>query len=358
MDCPRDVARARAVLGWAVLGFVVLQLGFTAVVDGWFPLFYDLESTQRNRQLRACLAERPARPLLLLMGSSRTTMSFRPEVVGPLRDPSGAEVLVFNYSHLGSTPPFHLLQLQRLLNQGIRPRWLVLELMPAFLSSESNSLLIKGAVLPELRTAARYMPAWKLLTGYAARQLLPWYRNRGLLLMQLAPDFLPPDYPDRKLGPMGPLGWDNRVWKGEIGAREVRRRTDLAKRDYEPMLRDFRIKERPLRALCEFLGLCEREKIELVLVLTPESKEFQGWYSPEALAQIDFYCRALSGVAGGVPVVDGRNWLSEDAFMDGHHVLPHGADEFSRCLEREVLRPLVTSGHHALPGPETASARH
>jgi hypothetical protein len=343
MDCPRDVARSRAVFGWAVTGFVLLQLAFTAVVDVWFPLFYDREAAERNRQLCACLKEKPGRPVLLLMGSSRTTMSFRPDMVGPLQDNSGKEVLVFNYSHIGATTPYHFLQLRRLVRQGIKPDWLVLELLPPFLASDSNTLLIHGSVATELAITAHYVSLGKLVPRYLAKQVLPWFRNRTMLLLNLAPDWLAPNNFERELTSLGPMGWDPRFWDRQFNAQEIRRRTDIIKADYEPRLRHFEINPRPARALYEILDLCRREQIKVVLVMTPESKEFRSWYAPDTLSRLTRFCDELSA-ATGVPVIDARNWLPDEEFYDGHHVLPCGADHFTMCLEREVLRPLVTLG--------------
>lgn len=344
MKRPFLAARARAALGWIVLAFFAAQLCFTVVVDCCFPLFYDPETTERLGELRRCLAREPERPLMLLLGSSRTAMSFRPETVGPLRPETGPQPLVYNYSHLGAPPAFHVLQLDRLLRWGIRPSWLVVELMPPLLSNDVSGILSHGAVTPELPLALRYTPTGKFLSRFLMHRIIPWHRNRTLLLTKLAPAWLDPEtLHDQEKAPLGLLGWDHRFWAGDLNAQELQRRTSIAHGDYGPVLQTFQIKARLTRPIEDLLDRCSRENIPVVLVLTPESRGFRSWYRPGSEAQIQDFCAKLSHKYG-VPIVDGRTWLPDEDFMDGHHVLPQGADDFTHRLEREVLQPLVTQG--------------
>ena len=61
-------------------------------------------STNAEALLQARLTETPERPLLLMMGSSRTVMCFRPENLAELHTSAGAQVLPFNFSHLAAGP--------------------------------------------------------------------------------------------------------------------------------------------------------------------------------------------------------------------------------------------------------------
>jgi hypothetical protein len=42
-----------------------------------------------------------------------------------------------------------------------------------------------------------------------------------------------------------------------------------------------------------------------------------------------------------VPLIDARDWVDDDGFWDGHHMLPAGAAQFTHRFEREALQPLV-----------------
>ena len=74
------------------------------------------------------------------------------------------------------------------------------------------------------------------------------------------------------------------------------------------------------RALRESLDLCRREKIECVLLVTPESSEFRSWYSSDGLAAFDRYCDGLR-TDYGVQIIDARTWIPDEQFTDGHHPL-------------------------------------
>jgi hypothetical protein len=72
--------------------------------------------------------------------------------------------------------------------------------------------------------------------------------------------------------------------------------------------------------------------------LTPESSEFRGSYSPAAVRLVDDYCGGL-GREYGVPVVDARDWLPDEAFVDSHHVVRTWARPYTERLAREAVVP-------------------
>src|SRR5947209_5552138 len=116
--------RARR-LFWTIPFFVFLQVTFTVALDQCNPELVDPEYHVRLSKLRSLQKEAPDRPLLLVLGSSRTAMSFKPEAVSQLSPAQGKALLPFNFSHYGAGPLFNLMELQRLLADGIKPAWLV-----------------------------------------------------------------------------------------------------------------------------------------------------------------------------------------------------------------------------------------
>jgi hypothetical protein len=42
----------------------------------------------------------------------------------------------------------------------------------------------------------------------------------------------------------------------------------------------------------------------------------------------------------GLPVIDAREWMGEEDFIDGHHLLPDGAAAFTRRFGAEALAPV------------------
>ena len=57
-------------------------------------------------------------------------------------------------------------------------------------------------------------------------------------------------------------------------------------------------------------------------------------------AGIDAHLHSVSE-RWGVPLIDARDWLGDDAFYDSHHLLPRGAAAFTERFERESLPPLL-----------------
>src|SRR5947209_3513628 len=80
------------------------------------------------RRLKERLAGEP-RPLLVVgIGSSRTLFGLRGEVAQPwLSEQMGRPVVLFNMGLTGAGPITNLLNLRRLLNEGVRPDLVVLE---------------------------------------------------------------------------------------------------------------------------------------------------------------------------------------------------------------------------------------
>ena len=91
-------------------------------------------------------------------------------------------------------------------------------------------------------------------------------------------------------------------------------------------------------ALRELLNLCREQDIPAVLVLLPEGNEFRSWYSDSAWSQIEDFLAELHHEFG-VDVVNARDWLRDEEFIDAHHEFPEGGTRFSERLAREVIGP-------------------
>lgn len=350
----RTIPQSRRTLAAGLLFFLAAQMLFNIVADMRHPELYDPEYGVRLALLRARQAEIPDRPLLLLIGSSRTVMSFRPEILGELRTGDGAQVLPFNFSHLAAGPLMNLMAYDRLRREGIRPRWLVMEVMAPNLSREPGTTPTTIANAGDLPLLDHHIHRPTLYGRYVMLRMLPWHRHRNDLVHRLAPALATPgtfiDEEDMRLGPLGgDIGWQ--ITKDE-SPEFLERALAHARTGYAPRLQEFTIKESAIRAHCELVEMCRQDGVQVVLLLTPEGSEFRSWYPPEALQQIDAWCAAMRN-AYGVPVVDARTWLPDSDFMDSHHVLNRGANTFTKRLEQELFIPLVTpTPEWSRPTPE------
>jgi hypothetical protein len=340
MSRRRRNANPRAVLLWAVLGFIGVQVALDVGVVARHTEMDDPEYGRRLAILRERIAEEPGRPLLLMLGSSRTEVNFRPERLPTLQTASGEQALPFNFSHLGAGPGMNLVELRRLLRDGIRPAWLVVEVMPPWLGDDRQSALIRTTNVNDLSVTRRYRDPLQVYGYFLRGQLVPCYKHRQFLAHQAIPGWVPPAEWEKNLDPpLGPLGGDYSL-KAVYDPEECRCRTESARATFLPVLQDLHVVDLSDRALHELLDLCRRRHISVALLLTPEGKAFQSWYSPQSRDRVDCYCAALAREYG-VPLVDARDWLDDADFFDSHHTTAPGAEAFTQKLGREVLQPLV-----------------
>lgn len=353
-------SRARTAVCWGLGLFAAIQLALNVLIESGHPEQCDPEFHVRLTSLRARLAEDPGRPLLLLMGSSRTVGSFVPEALGPLTAADGRPVLSFNFSHIAAGPLMHLIDLRRLLDHGIRPDWLAVEILPTQLADPRQGVVSECARFGDLPVLLRYRGA-RGAANFVMTRLAPCFRYRPFFQSRCLPGWLPQGVkPPAEQIPLDRLGGD-RAWSQIVRLEppEVQRRTAMTRAGYGPTLQNFHIEPMSDRAMHELLMLCRQERIRVVLFLSPEAREFRSWYPPWATTAVENYCQALAAEFH-VPVADARCWLPDEEFSDGHHVLLCGALRFTRRLGVEVLAPLVAgraiSATAALPARQPLRA--
>jgi hypothetical protein len=329
----------KAEIKWFLAFVVLAHAGLIAFIDWRRPEIHDLEYGGRLQLLRQRRAEEPDRPLCLMIGSSRPSTGFLPEQLPPLRSPSGELVLPFNFSHLGAGPVLNLMELRRLLREGICPRWVVLEIMPTLMTQQRTALPEELSVAPDLPLLQRYVSPVKAWGVYCRRRLNPWYSHRLGLLRHYLP-YWATDAGGEDGIRFDRLGGDSTWLRDEIDPELRRRYIAAVRASYLDDLQHFHIDPVPDRAMRDFLELARKEGIECALLVTPESSDYRSWYGPGALDTFKSYCAAI-GEEYRLPVIDASLWIPDDQFIDGSHLLRAGADAFTERLGREVLRPLV-----------------
>ncbi len=331
MDSQRKASRRRAmaVVGWGLALFAAAQLGLNLLTEYWQPGLRDREYGVKLALLRQRLAERPGRPLVLVLGSSRVAVGLRPDAAGADRDGP----VVFNFGILGGGPMTERIVLERLLRHGVRPDRVLLEVWPPNMhvvvgATEEVRFGVNRAGLGDACLLSRYAsdPA-DFALRWAQDWLLPWYSNRELLLGRLAGEA------DNWSEVEGD-GWRGQYWR--CPAAGVRSFSARARRKYRAMLPKLTMDPNADRALRDAIARCRGEGVPVALVFMPESREFQSFYPAPVRAAVDEYLRAL-GREFGVAVLDCRDLGPDDGFPDGFHLSPQGADAFSARFAREVL---------------------
>jgi hypothetical protein len=331
---------SRAVLIWGLAAFIVVQAAVAAGGDFLAPKVYDPEYAARLTRLQAQRAQHPDRPLLVLLGSSRTGQLFRPEQLPPFADDLGRIVLPFNFSRNGGGPVYSRLAYERLCRQGLRPDWVVIELMPALLTARYERFFYTSITASELRELARYISGRRAVGFYAKLHVLPGYKNRTGLLRAIAPSWAMPGGPEDPEATIDVLGGEGKRIRPSMPDGDRRAEDARVSAGYAAILANFRIDPGADRALRDLLRTCRDNDTVAVIIRTPESTTFRTSYQADALKTLDDYTGVLSREFG-VKVVDARRWLPDEEFEDGHHPLLAGQQRFTDRLYREILSPLV-----------------
>ncbi|HWB11629.1 MAG TPA: hypothetical protein VG826_20530 [Pirellulales bacterium] len=341
---PRRVLarRAQAVLSCCLLAAIGLQ-GILHVAVAHWPQIQDPEYGFKLARLREQLAEKPDRPLILLFGSSRSGVGLDPRQFG-VEQTGDASPLVFNFALSGAGPVRHLMLLRTLLNEGVRPQRLLLELHPLFLNQGCGALREECRIdVHRLdRTAMETLADYSLDPQVTRRRwwegrLLIAHGNRHELLDCLLPRLCArfPQYNIfRQINSWGWLAFPSRG-RNEESRRKLVERARLEYRDSFP---NFVVTSDPDRALREMLTLCRREGVAVTMYLMPEGSEFRSWYPPDVRRQVEEYLGQLKREYA-FDLYDLSSSMPDESFADSHHLLPEVVARFSTKFAIEVMAP-------------------
>lgn len=331
-----SLCRARLTLVSFLAVALVINAGAMVLLDDLRPGIRDPEYGRRVRQYQARVAENPDRPMVLVVGSSRSAMGVRPgawEENGTTRSP-----MLFNLSLLGGGPVMELMVVRRAFADGLRPAIVLLEYWPPYLYSEKGWTESQRIVIERLSPLDRpiihdYFPDPQgTEKRLRAQRWNPIWESRERLLIQLFPKWL---RNNRRIDWM----WDDVDrwgWKAgfefapEQTAEQVRM-IATCRETYRPLFADYHVSPSADRALREAVALAREHGAAVGLVYLPESNEFRSWYTPAAERQAREHLAAI-GRDLAVPVINARDWIADGMFVDGFHLTHAGAAEFTRKL--------------------------
>jgi hypothetical protein len=327
--------------------FLLTQLGLGWVTTAWRPELRDPYYGQKVRLLQRRLADTPAPSTVVMVGSSRTAYGFAPAALEErLGREASRSVVAFNFGLFGAGPATELLTLRRLLDDGVRPSLLLVEVLPPLLAGQVPLNEFNRERLPtwklratEVALVEDYCGALRpdLRPGWYRTCLLPAYYLRLPLLNHVFPVLL--GYANRT---GGFAEADGSGWTPAPPLSPERRLRNLvdAAEQYGPCLQDFRPGGLAAEGLCQVLELCRKEGIPAALVVMPEGPDFRRLYPPESWPRVESYLDELSG-RYGVPWLNARLWFGEDAFTDSHHLRPQAAAVFTERLSQGMIAPLL-----------------
>jgi hypothetical protein len=360
---PNTTRRSRAALLWALACFAGCQVLLLWCMSSCRPEWRDPEYGLKLQKLRRRLAERAEQqPQVLLLGSSRVAVGFRPDALPLAQTTAEHTPVVFNYSLCLSGPLLELICLRRLLADGVRPRMILLEVWPPLLTLESveenkdTSLNILRMRWQDVRLLDHYAsPSWSRYRQWAQAQLAPCSFFRYPLLNRLAPSWL--ERADRR-----DINWRGQDDWGWLYVPDYARQSDAetyrvvlqtAHNLSHGVLANLEVREPARQALREILELGHRQHVDISLVLMPESGPFRSWYSSASLARVNELLQQLQ-TEFGCPVIDARGWAADSDFADGVHLIHDGAGRFSQRLGQLVILPYLHK--HTIAGEQLTQA--
>lgn len=331
------------------LGFLVLfQVAIALVVECCLPEVRDNLFAEHLQQLQARRHEGHGRPLVLVLGSSRPSLGVDAGRLNAALGPGGP--LVYNFSIQSTGPMMQLVYLDRLLKEGIRPDCLVLEFFPLLFNQPRDRPVEETWPWRSRVTAGELLS----LKPYHTRPLdaaWNWLRERGTagltqrsklasILLGRTSDNLPAHM--RPVWPIDRFGFQAARMAGDPAAQRPAR-TKLSVHRYLLARGNYRLAEGEARAYHDLLDRCRQHAIPTVLLIMPESTAFHEAYKPGVRPALDQFARDMSQQSG-YPLIDARDWVPDDHFWDGHHLLPSGARIFTDRFASEFLQPLVWQG--------------
>jgi hypothetical protein len=299
------------------------------------------------KQLHDRMAETPDRPLVLMLGSSRTDWAFQAGRLSGQPGPDGRPLLVYNFG-VPTTGPLHeALYVNDLLDEGIRPRLLLLEVVTTHFNDSRRGILSEERFTQaEWLSAHQFMffrpylsNSRRALTLWLEACLAPWYGYRWSVHEHVLGHHSTEDPYDQALRPMDCWGW--RILAADPGTPAYRSwRWSAAARMYGESLQRFRLGAKPAQAMHDLLARCRREHLAVALVLMPVTKEFHDLYNAEGRAELVSFLTDLRN-RYSVDLIDASDWLDKEDFDDGHHVLTAGAHKFTERMIVEVQKLLA-----------------
>jgi hypothetical protein len=347
----RRRTRARGVVLWGALGFVALQLGLAVAIEcgdwGFRDPWYQHKIVHLRRQWHARNHgdSSSSAKLVVMLGSSRTGNGlkgtrFEEEAYFAL----GERWTTGNLVALAGGPVLELIQFRRLLAEGIRPDFVLIEVTSWFLSEPVHEAgVIKSARLAwsdfDCLDQCALPNRADLRRGWWSEWGSPWYAHRFSILSELAPMFLPGVLQQTWSAHCDRTGWVEQVRNPAATAEDSRAAMKMYGKVFAPSVRNYRPTEPGPKGLRAILEECRRRNIPAALVRMPEGSQVRAWYSPAANAGVKTVLAELQSEFG-VAVIDASEWIADDGFADQIHLYSDGADAFTRRLAQQVI-PLL-----------------
>lgn len=330
----------------AALVLLSLNLGLAGYVSkkpGLRDPMFDLPA--EHFKSRIANAPEPKPLTVVFLGSSRTGYGIRPALVEEIVFKQTGRTCIAHNLHVPADGPISMrVHWQRLLNREIRPDLVVLEILPARFSgsdkmeeefaafradrmSWSEVELVRGYGFPEQAERDWREANWN-----------PWFGFRFQILGGLKPSWLPPSVTHHERRSEDDLGWKKPFFVTHQ-ADEYQKTIAGSKAVLFDKMQNIRFDETAANCFRDLLQSCREHGTVAASFVTPEASAIREWYSPQTNEKIRVFLEEFR--SQGLVVADGRDWLPDEAFSDGHHAVRSWADGYTRRVTEAVVRPAL-----------------
>lgn len=333
---------ARLALATGALMFLALTVAVAVAAETVRPEWRDPEYGHRLREVRRWQRKRPARPLVLVFGSSRAQMGVSPAAAG-FPDAPGSP-LVYNFGYRGAHPLGTCFQVARALDDGVRPRAVLVVVSAVELTIDGpadEQFPTWGPRLSggDLRRFAPYTEnASAFRRDLAAARRDPWAARREVLMNILLPDWQSERQRNEHDGWVRMDRYGFAPFPAERLTPGLRQHIRDAARGHAFALDGAPPGQMPLRALRDVAARCRAGGTALAVAWAPESPAYRSLYTPAGRASVEAVTRQFATELGAA-VFPAPAHLQEDDFADGYHLMPDGAAKYSRWLADNHLKP-------------------
>ena len=265
--------------------------------------------------------------------------------------PNGpTDPLVFNFGYRGAPPPMAVLNFLRTLDAGIRPDFVCVEFSPLGVVQEfgGRAMLRKW---PNRFTVedVRWMidsgfldpsspPALEFVARWFATTATPWTSHRQVLLPHWRPEWVTQTQ-QKMLGSerMDRFGYTEMLVPTTT-TQVYREQPNLIWGPFAPLANKTEVAATTRRAFALLLARCRAEGIPVAFVWVPLSPLVSGWVDSQAQRACEEFAAELAR-DWGVAVFRPPEWLVDDDFADGQHLIPPAAARYSRWLAETHLKP-------------------